>query len=140
MFEKPQKAQAVRIMIEAVSLDSTSMAPSLEEPLLGRGCGYPWMPIAVDEKYSEIGEGLQCGASAHRRSSPNNGRSAMRSTAVVSDYLALGVIANQELTRLARRNVAAHWSRASHDSKTAINEFAILYQDCFKDCFTRPQA
>ena len=90
MFEKPQKAQAVRIVIEAVSLDSTSMAPSLEEPLLARGCGYPWMPIAVDEKYSEIGEGLQCGASAQRRSSANNGRSGMRSIAVVSDYLALG--------------------------------------------------
>ena len=29
MFEKPQKAQVVRIGIEAVSLDSTSMAPSL---------------------------------------------------------------------------------------------------------------
>jgi hypothetical protein len=36
MFEKPQKAQVVRIKIEAVSLDSTSMAPSLDGPLLGR--------------------------------------------------------------------------------------------------------
>jgi hypothetical protein len=34
MFEKPQKAQIVRIKIEGVSLDSTSMAPSLDEPLL----------------------------------------------------------------------------------------------------------
>ena len=34
MFEKPQKAQVVRIKIEAVSLDSTSMAPSLDGPLL----------------------------------------------------------------------------------------------------------
>ena len=33
MFEKPQKAQVVRIKIEAVSLDSTSMAPSLNGPL-----------------------------------------------------------------------------------------------------------
>ena len=31
MFEKPQKAQVVRIKIEAISLDSTSMAPSLED-------------------------------------------------------------------------------------------------------------
>jgi hypothetical protein len=34
MFEKPQKAQVVRIKIEAFSLDSTSMAPSLDGPLL----------------------------------------------------------------------------------------------------------
>jgi hypothetical protein len=34
MFEKPQKAQVVRIKIEAVSLDSTSMAPSFDGPLL----------------------------------------------------------------------------------------------------------
>jgi hypothetical protein len=34
MFEKPQKAQVVRIKIEAVSLESTSMAPSLDGPLL----------------------------------------------------------------------------------------------------------
>ena len=34
MFEKPQKAQVVRIKIEALSLDSTSMAPSLDRPLL----------------------------------------------------------------------------------------------------------
>jgi hypothetical protein len=33
MFEKPQKAQVVRIKIEAVSLES-SMAPSLDGPLL----------------------------------------------------------------------------------------------------------
>ena len=30
MFEKPQKAQLVRIKIEAVSLDCTSTAPSLD--------------------------------------------------------------------------------------------------------------
>ena len=29
MFEKPQKAQVVRIKIEAISLDSTSIAPLL---------------------------------------------------------------------------------------------------------------
>ena len=34
MFEKPQKAQVVHIKIEAVSLDSRSMAPSLDGPLL----------------------------------------------------------------------------------------------------------
>ena len=34
MFENPQKAQVVRIKIEAVSLDSTSMVPSLDGPLL----------------------------------------------------------------------------------------------------------
>jgi hypothetical protein len=34
MFERPQKAQVVHIKIEAVSLDSTSMAPSLDGPLL----------------------------------------------------------------------------------------------------------
>jgi hypothetical protein len=39
MFEKPQKAQVVRIEIEVVSLDSTSMAPLLMDrfwPDLGR--------------------------------------------------------------------------------------------------------
>ncbi len=34
MFEKPQKAQVVRIKIEAISLDSMSIAPSLDGPLL----------------------------------------------------------------------------------------------------------
>ena len=34
MFEKPQKAQVVRIKVDAVSLHSTSMAPSLDGPLL----------------------------------------------------------------------------------------------------------
>jgi hypothetical protein len=34
MFEKPQKAEVVCIKIEAVSLDSMSMAPSLDGPLL----------------------------------------------------------------------------------------------------------
>ena len=36
MFEKPQKAQVARIKIEAISLDSTSIAPFLDGPLLGR--------------------------------------------------------------------------------------------------------
>ena len=34
VFEQLQRAQVVRIKIEAVSLDSTSMAPSLDGPLL----------------------------------------------------------------------------------------------------------
>ena len=34
LFEQPQTAQVVRIKIEAVSLDATSMAPSLGGPLL----------------------------------------------------------------------------------------------------------
>ncbi len=34
MFEKPQKAQVARIKIEAISLDSTSIAPFLDGPLL----------------------------------------------------------------------------------------------------------
>jgi hypothetical protein len=34
MFEKPQKAQVMHIKIEAVLLDSTSIAPFLDEPLL----------------------------------------------------------------------------------------------------------
>ena len=34
MFEKQQKAQVARIKIEAVSPDCTSMAPSLDRPLL----------------------------------------------------------------------------------------------------------
>jgi len=38
MFEKPQKAEVVRIKIEAISLDSTSIAPSLDGPLLADGC------------------------------------------------------------------------------------------------------
>jgi len=37
MFEKPQTAQVVRIKIEVVSLDSTSMAPSPDGLLLA-GC------------------------------------------------------------------------------------------------------
>jgi hypothetical protein len=40
MFEKPQKAQVVRIKIEAISLDSTSIAPSLDGPLLAEP-GHP---------------------------------------------------------------------------------------------------
>jgi hypothetical protein len=34
MFEKPRKARALRIGIEVVSLDFTSMAPSIDGPLL----------------------------------------------------------------------------------------------------------
>jgi len=34
MFEKPQKAQVARIKIEAISQDSTSIAPFLDGPLL----------------------------------------------------------------------------------------------------------
>jgi hypothetical protein len=36
MFEKPQKAQVVRIKIETISPDSTSIAPSFDGPLLGQ--------------------------------------------------------------------------------------------------------
>ena len=41
-----------------------------------------------------------------------------------------------KLIWLALRNITAKWSKASHDWKTAMNQFAILYQDRF----TRPQA
>ncbi len=41
-----------------------------------------------------------------------------------------------KLIWLALRNITADWSRASHDWKTAMNQFAILYQNRF----TRPQA
>ena len=41
-----------------------------------------------------------------------------------------------KLIWLALRNITADWTRASHDWKTAMNQFAILYQDRF----TRPQA
>jgi hypothetical protein len=41
MFEKPQKAQVVRIKIEAISLDPTSIAPSLDGPLLARTETWP---------------------------------------------------------------------------------------------------
>jgi len=44
--------------------------------------------------------------------------------------------AASKLIWLALRNITAEWSRASHDWKTAVNQFAILYQDRF----TRPQA
>ena len=40
-----------------------------------------------------------------------------------------------KLIWLALRNITAEWSRASHDWKTAMNQFAILYQG-----FTRPRA
>ncbi|MHB8493706.1 MAG: IS256 family transposase [Casimicrobiaceae bacterium] len=44
--------------------------------------------------------------------------------------------AASKLIWLALRNITADWNRASHDWKTAMNQFAILYQDRF----TRPQA
>jgi putative transposase len=44
--------------------------------------------------------------------------------------------AASKLIWLALRNISADWSRPSHDWKTALNQFAILYQDRF----TRPQA
>jgi transposase-like protein len=44
--------------------------------------------------------------------------------------------AASKLIWLALRNITADWGRASHDWKTAMNQFAILYQDRF----TRPQA
>ena len=43
--------------------------------------------------------------------------------------------AASKLIWLALRNITAGWSRATHDWKTAMNQFAILYQDRF----TRPQ-
>jgi hypothetical protein len=46
MFEKPQKAQVVRIKIEAISRDSTSIAPSLDEPLLAESRGSDCSPKA----------------------------------------------------------------------------------------------
>ena len=44
--------------------------------------------------------------------------------------------AASKLIWLALRNITADWNRASHAWKTAMNQFAILYQDRF----TRPQA
>ena len=44
--------------------------------------------------------------------------------------------AASKLIWLALRNITANWSRAAHDWKAAMNQFAILYQDRF----TRPQA
>ena len=44
--------------------------------------------------------------------------------------------AASKLIWLALRNITADWSRASHDWKSAMNQFAILYQDRF----TRAQA
>jgi hypothetical protein len=44
MFEKPQKAQVMRIKIDAVAPDFASMAPSLDAPLLA----HPQrLPVAV---------------------------------------------------------------------------------------------
>ena len=39
--------------------------------------------------------------------------------------------AASKLIWLALRNITADWSRAAHDWKTAMNQFAILYQDRF---------
>ena len=39
--------------------------------------------------------------------------------------------AASKLIWLALRNITAHWSRAAHDWKAAMNQFAILYQDRF---------
>jgi len=36
-----------------------------------------------------------------------------------------------KLIWLALRNITASWSRSAHDWKTAMNQFAILYADCF---------
>ena len=36
-----------------------------------------------------------------------------------------------KLIWLALRNITVHWSRAAHDWKTAMNQFAILYEDRF---------
>jgi putative transposase len=44
--------------------------------------------------------------------------------------------AASKLIWLALRNITAEWGRAAHDWKTAMNQFAILYQDRF----TRQQA
>jgi len=44
--------------------------------------------------------------------------------------------AASKLIWLALRNITAEWSRAAHDWKEAMNQFAILY----KDRFTRPSA
>jgi putative transposase len=44
--------------------------------------------------------------------------------------------AASKLIWLALRNITADWGRAAHDWKTAMNQFAILYQDRF----TQPQA
>ena len=44
--------------------------------------------------------------------------------------------AASKLIWLALRNITAKWTKASHDWKTAMNQFAILYHDRF----TRPQA
>ena len=36
-----------------------------------------------------------------------------------------------KLIWLALRNITANWGHAAHDWKTAMNQFAILYQDRF---------
>jgi hypothetical protein len=73
MFEKPQKAQVVRIKIEAISLDSTSIAPSLDGPLLAGSRGSPWLPLAAAGKPSSCCEGRLTGAVAnsHYRPTPD---------------------------------------------------------------------
>ena len=40
-----------------------------------------------------------------------------------------------KLIWLALRNITAEWSRAAHDWKTAMNQFAILYEDRFSKPF-----
>src|ERR1700730_7738092 len=63
MFEKPQKAQVVRIKIEAISLDSTSIAPSLDGPLLARtetfAIGRVRARACVTRRPSSVGEFAQ---------------------------------------------------------------------------------
>jgi transposase-like protein len=39
--------------------------------------------------------------------------------------------ASTKLIWLALRNITRQWSRATHDWKTAMNQFAILYQERF---------
>lgn len=62
-FEKPQKAQVVRIKIEAVSLHSTSMAPSLDGPLLAdrgpSGLASPSTATGAKEKPQSRSRGLE---------------------------------------------------------------------------------
>jgi hypothetical protein len=70
MFEKPQKAQVVRIEIEVVSLGSTSMAPSLDGPLVGR-----LQPVAAD---GALAQGRQSAQSINSRNGHNASRNSRR--------------------------------------------------------------
>ena len=54
MFEKPQKDQVVRTKIEAVSLYSTSMAPSLDGPLLPRVACSPTVAVRRNPDSQEL--------------------------------------------------------------------------------------